>query len=272
MYKTIFTYLPSSKTASLISSVAASIGEQCGANIIGAHNSVRIVLYGGIPSDYLAQHNQQQREEAEAIEGLFVETIEARGLAHEWRHRTLVDDEAFDDIVSAARSSDLIVAGGQGKGDPLGQWKDLPLRLILESGRPVVLIPENGVEKAIAENVTIAWDHSRESARAAFDALPLLKLADSVKVLAVNSTKAGMQEPSEPLVTALARHGVKVEGVVSNTTERSEAEEVLAEHDRMRGDLLVMGCYGHSRLREMVLGGATRHILDHMTTPVLMSH
>jgi nucleotide-binding universal stress UspA family protein len=70
----------------------------------------------------------------------------------------------------------------------------------------------------------------------------------------------------------LKRHGVDAEGVVSNTTDRSESEHLLAEHARSGSDLLVMGCYGHSRVREFVFGGVTQHALNHLKTPVLMSH
>lgn len=272
MYKTIFTYLPSAESAPLLSGVAASLGKKCGAALIGAHNSVRIMLYGGVPSDYLAQHNHRQREEAEAIEAAFVQAAEAHGLQHEWRHKALADNEAFGDIVEAARTADLIIAGGTGEGDPLGQWYDLPIRLVLETGRPVLLVPENSGIDTLGEQVTIAWNGSKESARAAFDALPLLKLGARVRVLSVNSTEESTEDPTQDLVASLKRHGIDAEGAVSNTTDESESRHLLAEHARSGSDLLVMGCYGHSRLREMVLGGVTKHVLNHLNTPVLMSH
>jgi nucleotide-binding universal stress UspA family protein len=272
MYKTIFTYLPSAKSAPLLSAVAAALGEKCGATVIGAHNSVRIMLYGGVPSDYLAQHNHRQREEAEAIEAAFGQAAKAHGLQHEWRHKALADNAAFGDIIEAARTADLIIAGGTGEGDPLGQWYDLPIRLVLETGRPVLLVPENcGTDKP-GEQVTIAWNQSKESARATFDALPLLQLATRVRVLSVNSTEESTEDPTQELVASLKRHGVDAEGVVSNTTDRSESEHLLAEHARSGSDLLVMGCYGHSRVREFVFGGVTQHALNHLKTPVLMSH
>lgn len=272
MYKTIFTYLPSAKTAGLLSEVAAYLAEKCHAHVVGTHNSVRLMLYGGIPSDYLAQHNQLQREAAEAIQKTFTQVAQARNVSHEWRHKTLADAEAFRDIVSAAHTADLVVAGGSGEDDPLGQWHDLPIRIVLETGRPVLLVPEKGKFETVGERITVAWNHSRESARAAFDALPLLKMANSVRILAVNSAEDGASSPSQDLAIALARHGVNAEAAVSNTTGHSDAEQLMSELKSAGSDLLVMGCYGHSRLREMVLGGTTKYVLNHMATPVLMSH
>ncbi|WP_170937213.1 MULTISPECIES: universal stress protein [Rhodomicrobium] len=272
MYKTILTYLPSPQSAPVLTEVAASLAEKCGAYLIGAHNSARLSLYGGIPADYLAQFNQQQRDDAAAIRESFEQIASERSLPHEWRHKAMKDTDAFDDIVTQGRAADLIVAGGRGQEDPLGEWYDLPIRLVMETGRPVLLVPVDGQFSVIGERVTVAWNHTRESARAAFDALPLLKLASSVRVLAVNSTNAGAGSPSEDLAATLSRHGVDAVASVATTTSRSDGEELLASLTGDGSDLLVMGCYGHSRLREMVLGGATRQVLATMRTPVLMSH
>jgi nucleotide-binding universal stress UspA family protein len=272
MYKTILTYLPAAKSAPLLCEVASYLAEKCRAHLIGAHNSARITLYGGIPSDFLAQHNQAQREEAEAIQQAFEKVAGSRNLSHAWRHKALRDTDAFDDIISAGRTADLIIAGGRGEDDPLGQWYDLPVRLILETGRPVLMIPQKGKFDTIGERITVGWNHSRESARAAFDALPLLKMANSVRVLAVNSTENGIENPSQDLAAALARHGVNAEAAVANATGQSDADELAANLLHTKSDLLVIGCYGHSRIREMVLGGVTLHILRTMTIPVLMSH
>jgi nucleotide-binding universal stress UspA family protein len=184
----------------------------------------------------------------------------------------MTDTEAFADIVAAARSADLVIAGGKGEDDPIGHWYDLPIRLVMETGRPVLLIPADGKIATFGERITVAWNHSRESARAAFDALPLLKMAQTVRVLAVNSPAEGIDGPSAALAASLARHGVNAEAAVSNATDHSDGQVLLGELQRSNSDMLVMGCYGHSRLREMVLGGATKKVLSQMSVPVLMSH
>jgi nucleotide-binding universal stress UspA family protein len=272
MYKTILTYMPSAKTSKSLAGVASELAARTGARLIGAHNSAKLKLYGGIPADFLTQYEAQQREQADIVERSLTEAASARGVSYLWRHKLLLDTESFEDIVAAARTADLIVAAGRGEDDPLGRWYDLPVRLILETGRPVLLLPTHTSSANIGKQITIGWNRSRESARAAFDAIPLLRAAETVRVLSINPVESGVEGPTDDLVSALRQHGVQAEGAIAMTAAHSEAEELLKEMTRSQRDLLVMGCYGHSRLRQMILGGTTKYVLDHMTTPVLMSH
>lgn len=272
MYKTIFTYLSSPETADNLSEVGAYLSDVNGAHLIGAHNSARITIYGGVPSDLLAEHNHRQGEMAAAIEQSFEKAAASRNLSHEWRHKALNDTQVLGDILDQAHAADLVIACGDDQSDPLASFHDVPSRLALESGRPVLLVPANTRMNSVGQRITVAWNHSRESARAAFDALPLLRAAASVQILVVNSTQDGAANPGGDLASALSRHGVKAHTVVANTTTRSDADELTSALVPHGTDLLVMGCYGHSRLREMVLGGVTKHILGHMTMPVLLSH
>jgi nucleotide-binding universal stress UspA family protein len=272
MYKTIFTYLPSPQTVDYLSELSAFLADTHRAHLIGAHNSARISLYGGVPSDILAQHNHSQRETAKTIEQSFEKAATARNLSHEWRHKALNDTEVLGDIIHQARIADLVVACVNDKSDPLSSFHDVPIRLVLETGRPVLLVPANTQMKSVGQRITIAWNHSRESARAVFDALPLLRMAVSVEILAVNPKQDGATSPGEDLASALSRHGVKARAVVVNAAARSEGDELTAALAKHESDMLVMGCYGHSRLREMVLGGVTKYVLGRMTMPVLLSH
>ncbi len=125
------------------------------------------------------------------------------------------------------------------------------------------------------KKVLVAWNARREAARAVFDALPLLQQADEVKVVWVNPQAEGaapVDVPAGDICAALARHGVKCEATEVAHPRSGVGRTLLARAAEYGSDLLVMGCYGHSRLREFVLGGASRHVLEHMTIPVLMSH
>ena len=190
------------------------------------------------------------------------------------------DDDAralpvIECVLAYARATDLIVAS---QTDPMwlgsGQL-DIADQLVLESGRPVLIIPNTAAQGSVGETVLVAWNGRREAARAAFDALPILGRAKEVKVVWVNpqsEDEAPGDIPTADICSALARHGVRCEGTDQIKPHVNVGETLLACARDIAANLLVMGCYGHARLREFVFGGASRHVLQHMSTPVLMSH
>jgi nucleotide-binding universal stress UspA family protein len=144
---------------------------------------------------------------------------------------------------------------------------------LFDSGRPVLVIPYIQREGFKLDRVMVCWDGSRSAARAVADALPLLVRAKQVEIVLVSSEPAKSDEiPGADIAHHLARHGLKVElrRIVSADVD---ATNMLLSHAADIGsDFLVMGGYGHSRLREFVLGGVTRGMLASMTLPTLMSH
>jgi nucleotide-binding universal stress UspA family protein len=145
----------------------------------------------------------------------------------------------------------------------------------MESGRPVLIVPNAGVHPRVGGRVLVAWNARREAARAVFDALPILRGATDVKVVWVNpqSERERAQDiPAGDICTSLARHGVRCQATEQIAPRGNVGETLLACAKEVSADLLVMGCYGHARVRELVFGGASRHVLAHMALPVLMSH
>jgi nucleotide-binding universal stress UspA family protein len=137
----------------------------------------------------------------------------------------------------------------------------------------VLVVPRYGTFDTVGERVLVAWNGSREATRAVHDALPILKLATKVTVLSIDPERdTGDRIPSADIALHLARHGVAAEGTSTVGLDISVGDLLLSRAADLGADLIVMGAYGHSRMRELVLGGATRHILQHMTVPVLMSH
>lgn len=173
-----------------------------------------------------------------------------------------------------AHAADLVVLAGPADGGVDGAAAhDFAAALLLESGRPVLVVPPGAKAPAPGGGAVLAWRPGAEAARAMHDALPLLRAAARVDVVSVDPLPdgAGGLEPGE-VATHLARHGVRAEVVVHESRGRSVAE-VLVEHARaMPASLLVAGGYGHSRLREWVMGGATRELLLTSPLPVLFSH
>jgi nucleotide-binding universal stress UspA family protein len=151
---------------------------------------------------------------------------------------------------------------------------DFPERLALESGRPVVVVPYIGRYPNIGRNIVIAWKAARESARAVFDALPLLSAAQAVQILEVkerDDTRPALTADTS-IAVALSRHGIRSTVRSTVAGDIGIGDEILSRLSDLGADLLVMGAYGHSRMREMIFGGATRHIFRHMTVPVLFAH
>jgi nucleotide-binding universal stress UspA family protein len=145
----------------------------------------------------------------------------------------------------------------------------LAREFVFAASGPVVAVPD-GARARIPKRILIAWNGSREAARAVRDAMPILAQADRVDILVVDPP--GDRPIGQDLARLLARHGIAVE-LRERIAGKVEAEAVILEEARTAGaDLLVMGAYGHSRLREWVLGGATEEALRNTVTPVLLAH
>lgn len=187
----------------------------------------------------------------------------------------IANDEAGGGIGLQARYSDLVVIGQTNNDEPSPSvLPDFPEYIIMNSGRPVLIIPYTGDFTSVAKRPLISWDASRESTRAVTDAIPLLKRAELVQVAIFNpksTPDAHGEQPGADIALYLARHGIKVEVSVHKTSTDIGNAVLSLAHD-LDSDLLVMGGYGHSRFREMIMGGVTRTILKSMTIPVLMSH
>lgn len=170
--------------------------------------------------------------------------------------------------------SDLIVIGQPGEDDDLLGNGGVPGTVALTSGRPVLVIPRAGARTLNCERTIVAWNGSREAARAVNDAMPLLKGAAKVEVLTIGvetHPEVGTSA-AEGMSRHLARHGVRAEPNALPRPEADPARVFMSHANRYGADMVVMGAYGHSRLREFVLGGMTRELLNHSPVPLFLSH
>ena len=203
----------------------------------------------------------------------FEHAASLRGLSAEWR---MVGEGLETDPAVHARYVDLTIMGQL---DPAGGDGELlrprPEHVALASGRPILVVPYAGNFETIGRRALIGWNATREATRAVNDAMPLLMAAEIVTVLTIDARggpDAHGEVPGADISLHLARHGVKttIERTVSAGIPAGDV--LLSRAADLGADLLVMGAYGHSRVRELLLGGATRSILQSMTVPVLMSH
>ena len=196
----------------------------------------------------------------------------ARGLGVQSVEQRLVEDEHRDALLLQSRYADLVVTSlDGGAGSPM---RGLPQYLALHSARPVLAVPPGYAGEPIADNIVAAWDGSVPALRAIVGALPLLERARAVRLALVNPEREGDlhgDEPGADMALYLARHGVRVEVVATHTD--APPGMALLEIVRASGaGLLVAGAFGHSRYREIVLGGVTRVLLERAPVPVLFAH
>ena len=274
-YKTILVHIDSGSHCATRVEVAVRLARQHDAHLVALHAIAPFEPPGYVmaemgPAILDAQKHAAAVELARS-ETEFTKQTTAAGFTNiEWR--TAIDDPV-EAMTLHARYADLVVIGQADAADGSNIAADFPERLVLAAGRPVLILPSAGRFTSIGKRILVAWNPSREATRAVTDAIPLLRLADSVHVMAVNP-KSGEHGnvPGADIGLYLARHGVRVEVKTDHGAEIDVGNELLSRAADLDADLIVMGGYGHSRLKEWVLGGATRTILESMTAPVLMSH
>ena len=277
-YSTILVYISNDDQAERLVNVGKMLARKSNAHLIGLHVIPGVQIYPGIsypvdPRIFTDLADAYSRT-AEACKAAFESATEGEDFVAEWRQSESGGSPVAETATEVARTADLVICG-----QPEPERDDFATiimeQLILESGRPVLIIPSVGEIKSIGEIPVVAWNGSKQAARAAFDAVPLLKDAKLTTLLEV-ATSGGDNQLAEMIAgdmcTALDRHGVTCEISRTIAPDISVGDELLSRLADKSADLLVMGGYGHSRMREFVLGGATRHILRHMTVPVLMAH
>ena len=282
-YKTILVLLNDTARTQQLLDASSSIARQFEAHLIGLYILPAAKVYSDVGMLAAPMVFEGYRDffksKLENTRKAFETRVKQDGLKAEWR----TVDSDYPDIAESAiahsRGADLVVISQIDRGQDGNIERDLVVRLILESGRPVLIIPKQGHfaprGEGIAEKAIIGINGTKESSRAMFDALPLLRLVKETRLVWVDpyrqSGEAG-EVPGAEEAAVLSRHGIKVVAEPMMTDGHNAGEALLMRANDLGADLLVMGAYAHSRMREFVFGGATRHVLEHMKIPVLMSH
>lgn len=251
-----------------------AVARRDGAEVVGVHLLMRPGndLYQMVGEVWVVEQNEMVEERAAETEEALRSRCETAGIAMRW---LAVEDDLDQPTLAtsrACRAFQLVVAG-QRTGNEL--YSHQPENLVMELGRPVLVVPSSAKFGQVGERVLIAWNGSREAARAAFDAVPLLADGAKIRIITVRDSSVepgGAFAPGDDLAQSLALLGFDVEVTRARTTNLSAGDEILNEITNWGADLLVLGAYGHSRLRETIFGGVTRTVFDHMTAPVLASH
>jgi nucleotide-binding universal stress UspA family protein len=211
--------------------------------------------------------------DAEQLEAHFHASVERAGVQGAWELWPEKPKDFTSIVTKRARYADLVILG-QPDPDHSSAVSNLPEMVMLACGRPVLIIPYNTRALFVGGNVLVAWNGTREAARAVSDTMPLLRAATTVTALTVGQIDGDESDdrPVRKLLDYLGRHGVRAEASHLTSGDLETDELILSRAADLGCDLIVMGGYGHSRTRELMLGGVTRSVLQHMTIPVLMSH
>ena len=281
-YKTILAHFNDEQRFPGVMKTAVQVARSDAAHIIGLTVMPPIIIVPGYEmgaGTMIEDHREHYRPQLVRMREAFATALAENDVKGEWLEVDCESVDPFGDVgrvvVAHARTADLVLASVANPAWSLSAYLDVHETLVMESGRPVLLLPNPPVPAQIGRRVLLAWNDSREAARAAFDALPLLKSADVVLVAQVDESKSsehGRTLPRTDICKALSRHDVRCELLPVIVAANGAGAALLQAAEQRNVDLLVMGCYGHSRLRELIFGGASRHILQHMRMPVLMSH
>lgn len=272
--KSILVHVDDTARSKRCLSVASTLAVEHDAHLVGLsvkpHIAIPSYAAAQMPQEVYAMYDEDQERLMASAKAMFEDTMRRAGweARAEWRH---ANGDLSTLVASEGRGADLIVMGQEEGDDDPANYEGAPDRVLLESGRPVLMIPYTGARDTLGKRVVVAWSNTREAARALKDALPLIQQAEEVEVVSANPAEDDLV-PGADVARYLSHHGI--EPKVSRIVARDlGAENTLLNRVADAGaDLLVMGAYGHARIRELVLGGVTHAILKHMTCPVLMSH
>ena len=277
-YKTIMVHMDTSARANARLSLALKLGRRFGAHLDGLfaafepHPHEFYVMAG--TADYYDTHRKLRREQRGAIERLFRAELARAQVDGAW---VTPEGDPVTAVMQRSRSADLVILGQTDRDDPESYIAEhFPETVLMGAGGPVLLMPYTGSFESVGERVLVGWNGSREASRAVHDAMPFIARAGHVTIVAASTTftPAESQASCTDLAAMLARHGATTVDITRFDSAATESTgDALLSYAADGGyDLLVMGAYGHARLQELVLGGATRSILATMTLPVLMSH
>lgn len=255
-------------------STATALVQRHGAHLIGLCTHppdlhIPASLRGrGASLGFLREMKEIANEHERHCRALFDAEIARTGVSAEWRRD---DGETMEALALHSRYADVAIVG-QSPPANIEEYLtgERPDHLALTAACPTLVLPHDKPVTTVGQRVLIAWRSGREAARAVRDALAMLRQAERINVLTIGPVEQD-HLPGAEIATYLSRHGLKVE-TRTNYGDDEPGEIILAIAREINADLVVMGAYGRSRLRELILGGTTNHVLSHATLPLWLSH
>ncbi len=277
-FKTILVHVDETKQAADRIRFAARMALDCDAHLIGASTTgMSQQFFRHIAADDatpdLEKFAESLRKRAHQTLDKFESITRELGLASV--ERRVIEEEVSSGLAMHARYCDLSIIG---QTDPHDSARNVnakfPEIIVLESGGPVLILPYHYDYRYSGKRILIAWNASPAIRKAIQFSLPILQHAEVVNVAILNAEthpEIFGEAPGTDIALYLARHGIKVE-IIQRSVRASVGSALISMAEELESDLIIMGCYGHARLREIVLGGTTRTVFKSMTVPVFMTH
>jgi nucleotide-binding universal stress UspA family protein len=278
-YRTILVSLNEIDRLDKLLETAARLGAADDAHIIGLYVIPGPTFYPAVGPytapevfDGLTRHFE---EHSPRVRETFETVMKRNGLASRWLEVKAISPDISETVNDIGRIADLVVVGNADRDIGTGAEAGFAANVVLGVGRPVLVLPRMATGDLEFSQVICGYNRSKEAARAIHDALPILKKARDVRLVWVDPSKdeeAAGALPGADMAESLARHGVRATAESMPTTGTNPAAALMTRARDLGAGLIVMGAYGHSRLREFVLGGATKHALATTMVPLMMSH
>jgi nucleotide-binding universal stress UspA family protein len=274
-FKTIVAILQNEQDAERVLDCAIPLASRFQSHLIGIHAEALPVPYTsatGFPdTEFLQVSADMNRERADKLQAAFLKRIEDSGLSFEWRSLESFSGDSALTGISSVRAADLIIAAQrEASGDPSADVDSL----VYDAGRPVLVVPHAGPFVTTFKRVLLAWNGSKEAARAAFDALPFIIEAEKTDILVIDPPDTLDESPEASgaeIASALSRHGANVSVSVQKSGGTSVDDIIQNRVAESGADLLVLGAYSHSWLRQLLFGGVTRTVLRTAQVAVFLS-
>lgn len=275
-YKTILAILQTSKDMDRVLDCALPLARRLKSHIIGVHAEPMPIAYTsavGFPdAEFIQVSSEANERRAAELEASFHQRMKSARIKSSWRAMESFSGDSAVSALAVARCADLVMALQVDPSADDGIHPDLDA-LLYETGRPALFVPYAGPVGATFARVLVAWNGTRESARAAFDALPLIMDADETEIFTVDADQGEgvLAGSAADLAETLRRHGAHVTVVNQASDGLSVGAMIENRTFEAKADLLVMGAYSHSRLREFLFGGTTRTLMRSMPVATFMS-
>ena len=270
--RTIALHLPSFAATERLLAFAVPLAARYGARLIGVHVLPTVVVYAdatvSMGTEFIVAQQETFQADAARIESAFRERSGAAGVAHGWLGGDAANEPTMRTVSERCQASDLVICAQYEETIPAAAGYS-PDEMVLSVGRPIIVVPAAGASPDIGKRILIGWNGKREAARVAFDLIGIADEGAQVRIATVDGKGAGT---AEALREALEVHGLKVDVIADQAEGATTAERLFACAADFGADLLAIGAYSRSRIRETVFGGTSSRVLREPKLPVIASH